>query len=304
MLLQARMGQFSVALSQYESCKKILEKEFGVQPSLETSVLYERIRAARQSARHNIPTSSTEFIGREKELENLRQRLADPACRLVTLTGLGGIGKTRLAQETARACADMFINGAWMIPLAAVEADGLIPAIGNVFEFPFTKGDAKKQLLNYLRQKEILLVMDNFEHLLESSALISEILQAAPEVKILVTSRERLDIDGEWVVELPGLESGSMGGPTSYSSRVRGVHGRRFNSQSRTLRVPQSQTSAVWSEVSHWELKSRRRGFARWIVAPFGMKSKRVWIFSRHRGAMCLNDKEVCALFSNHRGRS
>ncbi|MBM4220779.1 MAG: hypothetical protein FJ170_02400, partial [Gammaproteobacteria bacterium] len=124
---------------------------------------------------------------------------------------MGGIGKTRLAQETARLCADMFINGAWMIPLAAVDAQGLIPAIGNAFDFPFTKGDAKKQLFNYLRQKELLLVMDNFEHLLESSALISEILQAAPDAKILVTSRERLDIEGEWVVELSGLESGSMG---------------------------------------------------------------------------------------------
>ncbi len=209
MLLQARTGQLSAALSQYETCKKILEKELGVQPSLETTALYERIRAARQTTRHNIPASSTEFVGRERELENLRGRLADPVCRLVTLTGLGGAGKTRLAQETARSCADIFINGAWMISLAAVDSQGLIPAIGNVFDFPFTKGDAKKQLLNYLRQKELLLVMDNFEHLIESSALVTEILQAAPEVKILVTSRERLDIDGEWIVELPGLAVGS-----------------------------------------------------------------------------------------------
>lgn len=211
MLLQARTGQWTAALAQYESCKKILDEELGVQPSLETTALYERIRAARQASRHNLPASSTDFIGREKELESLRQRLADPACRLVTLTGLGGVGKSRLAQETARLCAEMFINGAWMIPLAAVDADGFIPAIGNAFDFSFTKGDAKKQLLNFLRQKEMLLVMDNFEHLLESSALISEILQAAPDVKILVTSRERLDLQGEWVVELSGLESGSMG---------------------------------------------------------------------------------------------
>ncbi|MBI3161511.1 MAG: AAA family ATPase [Chloroflexi bacterium] len=206
-----RTGQVSAALAQYETCKKILEKELGVEPSLETTALYERIRSARQTAKHNIPATSTEFVGRGNELAQLRERLANPACRLVTLTGLGGAGKTRLAQEVARAYADMFINGAWMIQLAAVDSDGLIPAIGDVFDFPFTKGDAKKQLLNYLRQKELLLVMDNFEHLLESSAVVAEILQAAQEVKILVTSRERLDVNGEWVVELPGLESGSMG---------------------------------------------------------------------------------------------
>lgn len=205
MLLQARTGQFSAALSQYETCKKILDKELGVQPSLETTALYERIRSARQSSRHNIPASSTEFIGREKEIAHLRQLLADPACRLITLTGLGGIGKTRLAQESARTFADMFINGAWHVPLAAVDADGIVPAVGNMFNFPFQTGDHKKQLLNFLRQKELLLVLDNFEHLLDSSAFLSEILKIAPEVKILVTSRERLDIDGEWVVELYGL---------------------------------------------------------------------------------------------------
>ncbi|MCC6501118.1 MAG: tetratricopeptide repeat protein [Anaerolineales bacterium] len=210
MLLQARTGQVSAALAQYETCKKILEKELGVEPSIETAALYERIRSARQTTRHNIPASSTDFVGRDKELKILRQQFAAPACRLITLTGLGGAGKTRLAQEVARSCADMFINGAWIIPLAAVDSQGLIPAIGDVFDFPFTKGDAKKQLLNYLRQKELLLVLDNFEHLLESSALVAEILEAAPDAKILVTSRERLDVNGEWVVELPGLAANSM----------------------------------------------------------------------------------------------
>jgi len=210
MLLQARTGQISAALAQYETCKKILEKELGVEPFIETTSLYERIRSARQTSRHNISTSSTAFVGRESELEKLRQRLADPVCRLVTLAGLGGAGKTRLAQEIARSFANMFINGAWMVQFAAVDSDGVVPAIGNVFDFPFTKGDAKKQLLNFLRQKELLLVMDNFEHLLESSALVSEILEAAPEVKVLVTSRERLDLHGEWLVELSGLAVNSM----------------------------------------------------------------------------------------------
>ncbi len=207
MLLHARTGRWSAALAQYEACRRVLEKELGVQPSLETTALYERIRAARQARRHNVPAAASALVGRERELADLRRLLASPHCRLVTLTGLGGAGKTRLAQETARACADMFINGAWLAPLAAVEAESLIPTLGNLFDFPFAKGDPKKQLLNYLRQKELLLALDNFDHLLDSSALLAELLQFAPDAKLLVTSRERLDIEGEWVVELGGLET-------------------------------------------------------------------------------------------------
>lgn len=207
MLLHARTGHWSAALAQYEACRRVLEKELGVQPSLETSALYERIRAARQSRRHNVPAAASPLVGRERELADLRRLLANPHCRLITLTGLGGAGKTRLAQETARACADMFINGAWLAPLAAVEADGLIPALGSLFDFPFAKGDPKKQWLSFLRQKELLLALDNFDHLLDASALLTEMLQVAPDLKLLVTSRERLDIDGEWVVDLGGLET-------------------------------------------------------------------------------------------------
>ncbi len=205
MLLHARQGRWSAALTQYDTCRKMLEKELGVQPALETSALYERIRAARQARRHNIPASVAPLVGRDRELADLRRRLAGPHCRLITLTGLGGAGKTRLAQELARTGSDMFINGAWLAALADVEAAGLIPALGNLFDFPFTKGDHRKQLLNYLRQKELLLVLDSFEHLLDASPLLTEILQVAPEVKLLVTSRERLDIEGEWVVEVGGL---------------------------------------------------------------------------------------------------
>jgi len=210
MLLQARTGQISAALSQYETCRKILEKELGVEPSLETTDLYERIRSARQFARHNIPAAATEFVGRDRELTSLREKLTNPACRLITLTGLGGTGKTRLAQETAHRYADLFINGACLVLLAAVAADGIIPAIANTMNFTFVNGDPKRQILNFLRKKELLLVMDNFEHLLEASSFISDVLKFAPEVKILVTSRERLDVDGEWVVELSGLAIDSM----------------------------------------------------------------------------------------------
>lgn len=214
MLALARTGQRTAALGQYETCKKILQKELGVEPSLETTALYEKIRAARQGSRHNIPASSTEFIGREKELANLRQRLADPACRLVTLTGLGGVGKTRLAQETARACADRFINGAWMIPLAALEAN---PTVNTFFyalaaALPITLSGAdgpKTQLGKFFQAHELLLVLDNLEHLLDFADILVEFLQLAPDLKILVTSRERLNLQIEWIVDLGGLQPDS-----------------------------------------------------------------------------------------------
>ncbi len=205
MLLHARTGHWSKALAQYEACRRALDRELGVRPALETTALYERIRAARQSTRHNIAASATPLIGRERELADLRRRLGAPHCRLITLTGLGGTGKTRLAQEIARACSDRFINGAWMVSLADVDAEGFVPALGDTFNIAFIKGDHWKQLLGYLRQKELLLVLDGFEHLLDHSPRLAEILRFAPDVKLLVTSHERLDIEGEWVVEIGGL---------------------------------------------------------------------------------------------------
>jgi DNA-binding SARP family transcriptional activator/predicted ATPase/Tfp pilus assembly protein PilF len=206
MLLQARTGQWSAALAQYESCRRTLEKELGVEPAAETILLYERIRAARQGLRHNLPAETTVFIGRAGELESLRRRLADPTCRLVTLTGLGGVGKTRLALHLAALNTEIFLNGVWFVPLAALQPEGLVPAIAEAVQFSFSSGEHKKQLFNFLRQKEMLIVLDNFEHLLSSSPFLTEILRAAPAVKLLVTSRERLDIEGEWTMEISGLE--------------------------------------------------------------------------------------------------
>ncbi|MCB0191761.1 MAG: alpha/beta fold hydrolase [Anaerolineae bacterium] len=158
---------------------------------------------------HNLPASSTPFVGREKELAEVQKLLVDtPECRLLTLTGPGGIGKTRLALETAAQALSHFPHGVYFVPLAPLDAaEALISTLAESIDLRFYGEEApQQQLLNYLRRKHMLLVMDNFEHILSGVALVSEILHVAPNVKILVTSRERLNLSGEAVYSIGGLE--------------------------------------------------------------------------------------------------
>ncbi|MCK6623745.1 MAG: tetratricopeptide repeat protein [Anaerolineae bacterium] len=154
-----------------------------------------------------LPTLPTPLIGREAELATLARLLRDPQCRLLTLVGPGGIGKTRLALEAASAQRELFSNGAYFVPLVSLSSPRfIIPAIADALGFVFSGPlEPKVQFLNYLREKCLLLVLDNFEHLLEGGELLAELLQQAPGVKLLVTSRERLNLQGEWLFDLQGL---------------------------------------------------------------------------------------------------
>lgn len=155
----------------------------------------------------NLPAQTTAFIGRETELAGLNDLLIDPACRLVTLTGLGGVGKTRLAIEVATHQQERFADGIWFVSLSPVREVALIsPAIADALAFNlYGTGDSKQQLLNYLRDKNLLLILDNLEHLLDGASLLVDILHEAPQVKLLATSRERLNLQGEWLFEVGGL---------------------------------------------------------------------------------------------------
>jgi predicted ATPase/DNA-binding XRE family transcriptional regulator len=162
----------------------------------------------------NLPIFPTPLIGRERELEQLSQLLRDPQCRLLTLVGPGGIGKTRLAVETASSMEAVFANGVYFVLLASVGSiDAVISTIANVIHFSFSgPRDPRVQLLNYLREKQILLIVDNVEHLLVGgphqetvAELLVEILQQAAQVKLLCTSRESLGLQDEWIFEVQGL---------------------------------------------------------------------------------------------------
>ncbi len=163
----------------------------------------------RDSHPTNLPPQPTLFVGREAELAQIAAQLHNPACRLVTVIGPGGIGKTRLALEAAAARRPDFPDGVYVVPLAALSSGSLlVSTIADALAFPLYGGaDPEAQLLSFLRERRMLLVLDNFEHLLEGTRLLAQILDHdhAPGVKLLVTSRERLNLLEEWLIPLQGL---------------------------------------------------------------------------------------------------
>ena len=162
---------------------------------------------------HNLPPQSTPFIGRENELAQIADRLDDPACRLLTLVGPGGIGKTRLALQAASDRVGDFADGVYFVSLTPVGATSLIAsAIANALHVSFYGQESPNmQIVNYLRGKHILLVLDNYEHLLAGIDLLTDLLANAPRLKLLVTSRERLNMHEEWVLPTEGLPFPAQG---------------------------------------------------------------------------------------------
>jgi len=222
MRLYAGSGQQTAALRQYETCERVLKDELGVSPGPDTRELYQAIREGRAPQlpvscpavaepvappRHNLPPQPTPFVGREQELAQIAQRLADPACRLLTVVGPGGMGKSRLAIQAGEKQLPAFNDGVWFVPLAALGSADLLPsAIMQALDVTRRGGqDPQTQLLNYLRERNLLLILDNFEHLLEATTLITEMLAEASGLTLLVTSRERLNLRGEWLLPLQGM---------------------------------------------------------------------------------------------------
>ena len=155
----------------------------------------------------NLPPQTTPFVGRKRELAAITEQLANPDCRLLTLVGPGGIGKTRLAIEAATHQRGTYADGIAFVPLQALNShDFIVPAIAEALEFEVGHCcDPDKELIDYLRDKTLLLVLDNFEHVLAGVDLVSRMLAAAPGLVIMVTSREALNIQEEWLWPVTGM---------------------------------------------------------------------------------------------------
>ena len=230
-------GQRSAALAQYETCRRLLMQELGVDPSPETTALCESIRDGklekeirprgqvdkeRVPALTNVPVPLTSFVGRQREMTDIKRLLVPLPCkaregpgagvRLLTLTGAGGCGKTRLAIQVARdlAAADCFKHGVWWVDLAALSDPAFVPQAAAI-AFDLRESPAAPLatiLTNYLCAKELLLVLDNCEHLIDACARLAEVLlSACPGLQILATSREALGLMGEVSWCVPPLAS-------------------------------------------------------------------------------------------------
>ncbi|GAA3958543.1 hypothetical protein GCM10022629_85870 [Amorphoplanes auranticolor] len=213
----AAAGRRSAALAQYETCRYLLRDELGVAPSPTTSALRDEIAAAAGFTElpgpapapvPELPRPLTTLIGRTAELNRLHELLDDPACRLVTLVGPGGIGKTRLAVETAAARRERHRDGTVFVSFvgtddtADVVVGGLARALGLAGTVP---RDPLEVLAEHLAERDMLLVLDNLEHLTGAAATIAELLRRSPATQILATSRRRLALGAEWLVEVAGL---------------------------------------------------------------------------------------------------
>ena len=234
MRLYVRSERHAEAISQYQECARILESELGVTPSAEATELVNQIRLGIEKQHlaiphpappvrthvesspllpptrlHNLPSQTMPFMGREQELAEIAKRLADPLCRLLTLSGLGGMGKTRLAQQAAQVAMKegRFSNGVFMVSLTGIDApESLAAAIADALGYIVAGNvDLWAAVRDYLRSKSMLLILDNFEQILPTIGLLSEILLDAPGVKLMVTSREVLNLQEEWVLPVTGL---------------------------------------------------------------------------------------------------
>jgi predicted ATPase len=239
MTVLTRDGRRIDALNHYETFVQMLHTELAVEPSAETQALYEAIRSGdldkltskqekavvgapasphpvSDTLPNNLSRQPTPLVGREADLDALDKLLTNPDMRLVSIVGPGGMGKTRLAIACAEHCvgagrvySDLFANGVFFVNLAPLsDVDQIIPALALTLQLSFQSNDprsARQQVLDYLSQKRMLLVMDNLEHLLDGINLLLEIAQTAPGVRMLVTSRDRLHLQLEQVYPLQGL---------------------------------------------------------------------------------------------------
>jgi predicted ATPase len=206
----AAQGQTQAALAQFEKCRAILQEELGVEPSPATLELVARLRSGgSQGVQHNLTQQLKAFVGRNLEVEQLKVLVRQH--RVVTLLGIGGVGKSHLAQTVAQNVLPDFEDGVWFVPLTNVEAGEAAPerialAVAAALNFAVTDmQNPLAQLAAHLAHKRSLLVLDNWEHLVDSAPPVLEALLQDNDVHVLATSRVRLMMEGERIFPLEGL---------------------------------------------------------------------------------------------------
>lgn len=221
MRLLAASGKRAEAIRQYEQCVEIIDRELGMEPEAETVELAQRIRSGLGGPLENdhppsappgppqsaLPTTTTSIIGRDDEIEEITRQFSSGESRLVTLVGPGGIGKSRLALEVARARQTELADGVYFVGLTGVQSPELLAS--SILDAASAQvdphGDPSDQLRAYVQPRELLLILDNFEHLLDAALLLNDLLNSAPGLQLLVTSRERLSLTSETVYQVEGL---------------------------------------------------------------------------------------------------
>ena len=224
----ARRGARGEALAAFESFVERCRDELGAEPEAATVELAEAIRIGREGTGLEyewapwtnggrqpasiLPAPLTELIGRRLELEEVVARLGDPVCRLLTLIGPGGVGKTRLALEVAHSVAASFADGARVVDLTAVSSEeGVLARIAEAIGLRLDgHGEAAPQVVRWLSTRNLLIVLDNVEHLDCVPRLVHAMLVAAPRLRVLTTSRVALGSAAEWRYDVPGLPHRAM----------------------------------------------------------------------------------------------
>jgi len=227
MRLYALSGRQQEALSQYKRLSDALSGQFGREPGATTRALHEQIAAGEfppplplppappgegslDTAKHNLPAPRTSFVGRERQMVEVKRTLA--MTRLLSLTGAGGSGKTRLALEVARDLIGTYPDGVWLVELAPLVEGELVPeTVAEILGVREQLGRSRLEtLLDALRDKEMLLVLDNCEHLIDAAARLADVLlRSCPHVRVLATSREPLGVRGELGWPVPSLSAPS-----------------------------------------------------------------------------------------------
>jgi predicted ATPase/DNA-binding SARP family transcriptional activator len=213
MLLLAYEGKRDAAAAQYHLCRRVLLENLGEEPARETSELYRQIREGTIVAPAppippgNIPSTIAPTTGRQEELARIEAMLEDPSCRIVTLTGPGGVGKTQLALQVAGNFAGEFADGIYFVSLAPVRDPSMVlSTISRTLGIEESPGRSPSDTLAAaLRDKEILLVVDNFEHLMSAAPQLALPVAGAPRTRLLVTSRARLRLRNEHVYDIAPL---------------------------------------------------------------------------------------------------